>query len=127
MPHREHVPLTLAGIGYIAHDLADKMNSHSAGTPLAQWRVNIRPRGLGKVKGSALVGEDHLEGAVGFHAHPYSCGVRHAVASAVADGVDKQFFQDEVQLKLDLGGKGMVQAKTFHLARQAGKLVNIAG
>src|SRR5690349_9815170 len=99
------------------------MDAEAAATAVGEGGVDIRFGGLGEVEGRAAIGEGDVDGTV-VVAHANAGGVGHTVAASVADGVDEELFEDEVELEFGVGEAGVLLAKAGHFAGEPFELAN---
>lgn len=83
----------------VARHLLHEVDAEADGAALIERRLEIGRRGIGGVERPATVGILHQEFAA-FDAQPDGHSRRHALASAVAQGVGEQLFEHEVQAEV---------------------------
>jgi hypothetical protein len=122
--HGQAVPSIVAAILDIAHDLAHEVNAEAAGPALFQRRGDIDGWVPCGIEGLSTVAEFHFD--VAGPAQPHARRLVYSFATAVPNGIHKQLFQHQIEIKGDVFVQGMGGAKAADLAGQAIELAQIS-
>jgi len=87
----------------VAHDLPNQVKSEAAGSAFGERRTDIGLGSLGGVEGRAAIGVFESDGT-GQQGEADFDGAGEAFAFAMAEAVHEEFFEDEVQVELDIDG-----------------------
>ena len=87
------------------------MNPKSAGSAVGERGGEIRGGSGGRVEGVAAIGVDHADFPA-LEVERDAGGLREVLAAAVADRIDEEFFEHEVQLKFRVGIKPLRLAES---------------
>lgn len=125
MEHCKDIPIAFAPVSHVSHDLPDEVDAESARLPLREGRGDVGGRSRSQIERLAAIPELDMNGVFRTAIEPNAGGVLQAGAAAVPDGIHKEFFEHQVELKLGIGGEAAGRTEFHQRGSQPFEFVDI--